>query len=93
VSAHDSALSALRGHTGELAAALMLWDTRDDTKAQPDVRQAANDAMDAIDAALRQLHGIRSRLVSEIRDSDDASTARAEALLRKIRSDPPRMMP
>ena len=82
---HDDALSAVRGQVGELAAALMLWSTRDDTKPQPDVRQAANDAMDAIDAALRELHGMRARLVGEIRAADDASAARAEALLTQSR--------
>ena len=64
---YDSAASALRGHLGELETALALWATRDDTNAQPGVRQAANDAVDAVDAALRELHGLRSRLVSEVR--------------------------
>ena len=64
---YDSALSALRGQFGELETALALWETRDDTKAQPGIRQAANDAVDAVDAALRELHGLRSRLVPEIR--------------------------
>jgi hypothetical protein len=35
--------------------------------------------MDAVDAMLRDLHGIRARLVGEIRASDDASAARADA--------------
>ena len=48
---YDSALSALRGHLGEMEAALALWATRDDSKAQPCVRQAANDAVDAINGA------------------------------------------
>ena len=84
---YDSALSALRGHLGELEAALALWATRDDTKAQPDIRQAANDAIDAIDGALRELHGIRAELLGEVRESDDATTARAEELLRRIREE------
>jgi hypothetical protein len=87
MTAYDSALSAVRSHVGELAAALVLWSTRDDTKPQPDVRQAANDAVDAIDGVLRELHGLRSELVSEIRDSDDAGAARAAALLRRIREE------
>jgi hypothetical protein len=87
MTAYDSALTALRGHVDELATALMLWGTRDDTKPQPDVRQAANDAMDATDAALRELHGIRAQLVGEIRASDDAAAIRAEALLRRIREE------
>ncbi len=84
---YDSALSTLRGHLGELEAALALWVTRDDTKAQPDIRQAANDAIDAIDGALRELHGIRAELLGEVRESDDATTARAEELLRRIREE------
>jgi hypothetical protein len=81
VSAYDFAVTAVRGHLEELDAALALWETRDDTKAQPGVRRAASDAVDAIDAALRELHGIRSRLIPEIRASDDAAMARADALL------------
>lgn len=82
---YDSALSALRGHVGELGPALALWETRDDTKAQPGIRQAANDAVDAIDAALRELHGIRSRLIPEMRSSDDATAVRADEMLARLR--------
>ena len=85
MTAYDSALSALRGHLGELEVALALWASRDDTKAQPEVRQAANDAMDAVDAALRELHGIRGQLVGEIRASDDATAARAAELIVRVR--------
>ena len=77
----------MRGHLDELEAALATWETRDDTKAQPGVRQAANDAMDAVDGALRELHGLRSQLVGEIRASDDAAVTRAQALLRRIREE------
>ena len=64
-----------------LARALALWESRDDTRPQPEVRRAANDAMDTIDAMLSALHALRSRLVSEIRASDDATAARADRLL------------
>ncbi len=67
---------------GVLAVALAQWETRDDSKAQPEVRRAANTAMDAIDTMLAELHAMRSRLVGEIRASDDASAARADALLK-----------
>jgi hypothetical protein len=87
VTAYDSAVSALRGHLGELEMALALWATRDDTKAQPGVRQAANDAVDAIDGALRELHGLRSQLVSEVRVADDATMARTEELLQRLREE------
>jgi hypothetical protein len=81
------AVDAIRKHAADLGIYLTIWSARDDTKAQPDVRQAANHAMDAIDAALRELHGIRSRLVGEIRASDDATEVRAGELLRKIREE------
>jgi hypothetical protein len=75
--------SRLHEHNGVLGVALAQWMARDDTKAQPAVRQAANAAMDAIDAMLRELHTLRGRLVFEIRNSDDVNDARADALLRR----------
>ncbi|HTX28833.1 MAG TPA: hypothetical protein VME19_17655 [Streptosporangiaceae bacterium] len=70
------------GHNGVLGVALAQWMARDDSKADPDARRAANTAMDAIDAMLTELHQLRARLVSEIRASDDASAVRADASLR-----------
>jgi hypothetical protein len=58
-----------------LGAALDQWAARDDTGAEPEVREAANTAMAEIDAMLRDLHAMRSRLVGEMRDSDDAAAA------------------
>jgi hypothetical protein len=87
VTACDSALSALRGHVSELETALALWATLDDTKPQPGVRQAANDAVDAVDGALRELHGIRSQLISEVRAADDATMARTGELLRRLQKE------
>lgn len=71
----------LEDPTGVLSVALGQWEDRDDTRPQPEVRRAANTAMDAIDAMLAELHQMRSRLVGEIRASDDATAARADALL------------
>jgi hypothetical protein len=68
-------------HNGVLGVALAQWMGRDDSKAEPDVRQAANTAMEEIDAMLAQLHALRARLVSEIRASDDATATRVDALL------------
>ena len=79
--------SRLEGPSIILGAALGLWETRDDSKAQPQVRQAANRAMDTIDAMLRDLHAMRSRLVSEIRVSDDATAARVDATLARMREE------
>ena len=66
---------------GVLAVALAQWETREDTKPQAEVRRAANTAMDAIDVMLATLHAMRSRLVGEIRASNDPSAARADAML------------
>ena len=68
-------------HNGVLVLALAQWMARDDSKAQPAIRQAANTAMDEIDTMLSGLHALRSRLVSEIRASDDVTAARVDALL------------
>jgi hypothetical protein len=79
--------SRLNVHLGRLGAALVAWGTRDDSKAQPEVRQAANDAMDAIDAMLAGLHRARRQLVDETRESDDATAVRVDALLARLRED------
>lgn len=65
---------------GVLAIALGQWEDRDDTRPQPEVRRAASKAVDEIDAMLGELHAMRSRLVSEIRASDDANMARIDAM-------------
>jgi hypothetical protein len=83
--AYDAALPTLRSHVEDLAAALAIWTTRDDTGPDAPARRAANDAMDAIDAMTRELYGIRSRLTGEIRVSDDAAMARSDELLRACR--------
>jgi hypothetical protein len=79
--AHWDVHARLEGPVGVLALALGQWEARDDTRPQPRARQAANEAMDEIDGMLRELYAIRSRLVTEIRASDDATAARAGAML------------
>ena len=69
------------GHNGVLAVALAQWMARDDSKAEPEIRRAANTAMDEIDAMVRELYALRSRLVTEIRAADDATAARVDAML------------
>jgi len=78
---HWDVHARLEDPMGVLAIALGQWEARDDSKAQPHVRRAANAAMDEIDRMLGELHQMRSRLVSEIRVSDDAGATRADALL------------
>jgi hypothetical protein len=70
---------------GVLGVALAQWEIRDDGQPQPEIRRAASTAVDAIDAMLRDLQLMRSRLVSEIRVSDDAAAARADELLGRSR--------
>ena len=85
--AYDGPLSALRGHVDDLGAWLAIWSARDDSKPDAHARRCANDAVDAIDAALRELHAMRARLVGEIRASDDAAAARIDTLLERLRGD------
>jgi hypothetical protein len=75
--------NALQSHVDRLEDALVLWESRDDTKPQPGVRQAANVAVDSIDALLRELYRMRTELIGQIRVSDDISAARVDALLRE----------
>jgi hypothetical protein len=81
----EGAAGRLEDLAGVLGGSLALWATRDDAKAQPEVRQAANTAVDAIDAMLGELHRIRSGLVAEVRAADDATNARVDELLARCR--------
>ena len=83
------ATGRLDGHLGVLGVALAQWMARDDTKAEPEVRRAANTAMHAIDAMLAEIHQLRSRLIGEIRVSDDLAAERADALLARLREEEP----
>ncbi len=74
-------------HAGVLAAALERWAARDGTKADAGARQAANTAMDTLDAALAELHQLRARLISEIRVSDDQAAARVDELLARSKEE------
>ena len=80
VSAYDAPLSALRDNVENLATWIGIWEYRSEPDAH--ARRCANDAMGAVDAAIRELHEVRQRLIGEIRASDDATAARADDLLR-----------
>jgi hypothetical protein len=82
---HWDVHARLEDPTGVLAIALGQWEARDDTTAQPHVRQAANTAMDSIDEMLSELHQMRSRLVTEIRIADAIADARADKLLADVK--------
>jgi hypothetical protein len=72
--AYDGPLSALRNHVDDLGAWLGIWVNRREPDAR--ARRCASDAVNAIDAMLRELYLVRGRLVSETRASDDATATR-----------------
>ena len=63
------------------------WPALDD-KADAEVRRSANTAMDMIDAMHAELHLLRSRLVTEIRISDEATGRRVDDLLARCKEEP-----
>lgn len=75
----------LREMVDTLLLALDRWATRDEPGAQ--VRDAANVAVECIDAATRELYRIRSELVGQVRVYDDATAARADALIAQLRAE------
>jgi hypothetical protein len=79
-----AAVEAIRQQLGQLGTALALWNTRDDSRPCPEARRAASAAVDAIDAMLRELHAVRARLITEIRQSDDARAAALDELLARL---------
>ncbi len=78
--AYDGSLSAIRNHVDDVATWLAIWSARSEPDAR--ARRCASDAVDAIDAMLAGLHDVRARLVSEIRESDQAAATRVDELLR-----------
>jgi hypothetical protein len=60
-------------------------------RAEREEQQHERTPVDAIDAAVRELHGVRARLVGEIPRSDDASGARVHELLRGSEHGNPQM--
>jgi hypothetical protein len=71
----------IEGCAGVLRVTLAQWARRDDSQAQPEIRQAATTAMAAIDTMLAELHQARAALLTEIRTSDDAAMERTAAML------------
>lgn len=81
----DADLSVIRSSVDDLGVWTGIWQAR----REPDAfaRRCASDAIGAIDAALAALHAIRARLITETRQADDATAARADALLDRLRDD------
>jgi hypothetical protein len=86
--AYDQALSAVRANVDDLALYLAVWSSRADVCLEPHARRCASDAVNAIDTIITELHGIRGRLIPEIRTSDDAAMSQADAMLRLLREEP-----
>ena len=81
----DQPLSELREHVENLATWLAIWEARKEPDAL--ARRCASDAVDAIDGAPRDLYLIRGQLTAEVRQADDATAVRADALLARMRED------
>lgn len=66
---HSPVITSLDAQLSILGVALAQWAVRDDGKAQPEIRQAGNTAVAAIDDMLVGLHRIRGQLVTEVRQA------------------------
>jgi hypothetical protein len=86
--AYDAAVAAVRANLDDLSLYLAVWSARADACLETHARRCASDAVNAIDTIIAELHGIRGRLISEIRVGDDAAMEHADALLRLLREDP-----
>lgn len=84
----SDSIDVIRDLVEVLAVNLACWADRDDSQTQPTVRQAANDALGAIDGALRELHQVRQWLVAEMRRSDDEFARRLDAELTVVHIGP-----
>jgi hypothetical protein len=79
LAAYTDAVAAVRDHADLLGVWLSAWSYRDDTRPDAHARRCASDAVTAIDAAVRELRGIRALLIPEIRRADNANDARLDA--------------
>ena len=82
---YDGPLTALRNHVEDLGTLLGIWCNRKEPDAH--ARRCANNAVDAVDAMLRELHLVRQQLIGDIRASDVAAAKRADELLARLRED------
>jgi hypothetical protein len=79
----------LHDQLGLMDVHLAVWMARDDSKADVSVVRSGNEVMECIDAMLAQLHRLRACMVTERREHQDAAAARADALLRDLKSESP----
>lgn len=75
-------IAAIREHVEELSVSHAWWSARDiEQRDGGKSRRAASRAVDSIDAALRELHQLRSQTITDCRRWDDAVDARVDAYL------------
>jgi hypothetical protein len=84
---YEAAIAAVRANIDDLSLYLAVWSARADASLETHARRCASDAVNAIDTIITELHGIRGRLIPEIRTSDDAAMSQADAMLRLLRED------
>lgn len=84
--AYAEASANLLGYAEDIAASLALWSMRDGNEGTLEQREAASAAMTAIDGLERRLFAVRSRLVGEMRDYDDETGRRVDAMLAEMRA-------
>ncbi|GAA5127271.1 hypothetical protein [Haloechinothrix salitolerans] len=85
MSTHDP-IARILDHAEDLSVAHAHWSARDlDTPDGGGARRAATTAVESIDAMLRELHQVRSQIITEARRYDDAVGERVDALLAKRR--------
>src|SRR6185312_12624329 len=75
---YDAPLSKIRNAVEDLAVFTAVWCNR--TEPDAAARRCANDAVGAVDAAIRRLHLVRRELIADIREADDRAAERADAL-------------
>jgi hypothetical protein len=83
----DADLAVIRDSAESIPVWLAIWSARGEPDAH--ARRCASDAIDSADRALAALHRIRARLVGQAREADDATADRVDALLARLREEPP----
>ncbi|MPY79784.1 MAG: hypothetical protein GEV04_15205 [Actinophytocola sp.] len=83
------AITRILNHAATLSVAHAHWSARDlDAPDGGAARRAATAAaVESIDALLRELHELRSQIITETRRYDDAVNERADALIARLRGD------
>ncbi|MGH3162568.1 MAG: hypothetical protein ACRDOC_11825 [Streptosporangiaceae bacterium] len=83
----DADLSTAREGVEDTAVRVFSWSARNEP--DPVARRAASDAIAAADRVIGAMHRIRAELITQTRQADDASMARAGQLLARGREGPP----